>query len=70
MAVLKVINYAFSHLHLKEESITLASLGSVDRDHGVQPRKIMKRANGAFVVKNAQHKVKDMRGYRGIVGKN
>ena len=57
LMVLKQTNLVFFHLHLMEKVLTLASLGVVDPDPGVQLQKIMKGANGAFVAKHVQLKV-------------
>ena len=42
-----------------EKVSTLALLGDVDPDHGVQLKKFMKGANGDIVVKPAQLKVNE-----------
>ena len=42
-----------------EKVLTLASLGGVDPDPGVQPKKIMKGGNGAFAVKHVRQKVRE-----------
>ena len=39
-----------------EEELTLESLGGIDPDPGAQPKKIMKKGNGAFAAKHAQLK--------------
>ena len=55
--VLKQTNHVFFHLYLMEEVLTLASLGGLDPNPGVQLKKIMKEVNGDIVVKDAQEKV-------------
>ena len=39
-----------------EKVSTLVSLEDVEADPGAQPKKIMKKGNGAFAVRNAQLK--------------
>ena len=55
--VLNQTNNAFFHSHLMEQTSTLASLGDIGLDPGVQLKKLMKGVIGDIAAKNAQKKV-------------